>query len=107
MISFCHPSVTEKPTFEKDKIELQCFLDTYKGHVPCSDRDIHIKWTTEDNIPINGSRFHFENSSNCFSKLIITRKLTDHHRKWKCQISKKDMVKATISYTTTVTGTKL
>lgn len=88
-------------------IELQCFLNTYKGHIPCNNTGIHIKWSTEDNTPINGNRFHIENPSECFSKLTIKTKLTDHHRKWKCQLTQNEVVKASISYTTTVTGTKL
>ncbi|XP_044213883.1 uncharacterized protein LOC122986657 [Thunnus albacares] len=92
----------ENPTPEEDKIELHCFLDTYKGHIPLNDKDIHIKWSAEDNTPISGNRFHIENPSNSFSKLIISKKTTDHHRKWKCQVTQNDEVKATISYTTTV-----
>ncbi|KAM7383633.1 hypothetical protein PAMP_003268 [Pampus punctatissimus] len=94
--------LTENPTPGEDKIELHCFLNIYKGLGPCNDRDIRIKWTTEDNTPIYGNRFHFENPTNCFSKLIIIKKLIDHHRKWKCQLTQNDMVKATISYITTV-----
>ncbi|KAM7420593.1 hypothetical protein PAMA_015021 [Pampus argenteus] len=95
--------LTENPTPGEDKIELHCFLNTYKGLGPCNDRDIRIKWTTEDNTPIYGNRFHFKNPTNCFSKLIINKKLIDHHRKWKCQLTQNDMVKVTVSYTTTVT----
>lgn len=68
---------------------------------------MRIEWSTEDNTPLNGSRFSFKSQSECFSKLIIHKKLTDHHRKWKCLLFQHDTVKATISYTTTVKGTKL
>ncbi|XP_068179737.1 uncharacterized protein [Antennarius striatus] len=83
-------------------IELQCFLNTYMGYVPCHNRGIHIEWSTEDNTPLQGDRFHFESPSECFSKLIINKKLTDHHRKWKCQLFLNNTIKATISYATTV-----
>ncbi|XP_047454902.1 uncharacterized protein LOC125016448 [Mugil cephalus] len=86
----------------KDLIELHCFLNTFKGSI-CSKNDgTHIKWSAEDDTPINGSRFRVENE--CFSKLFITKKPTDHHRKWKCHLTQKDEVKATTSYTTTVEG---
>ncbi|XP_045901209.1 uncharacterized protein LOC123968461 isoform X4 [Micropterus dolomieu] len=94
--------LTERPTPADGTIELQCFLNTYKGHVACNNRGIHIKWSTEDNTPLNGNRFHFETDSECFSKLIIKKRLTDHHRKWKCQLTQNDTFKAAISYTTTV-----
>nr|XP_043890994.1 uncharacterized protein LOC122775240 isoform X1 [Solea senegalensis] len=95
--------LTESPTPEEGTVELQCFLNTYKGHVPCNNTGIHINWSTEDNTPINGDRFHIKNPSECFSKLIIKKKVTDHHRKWRCQVTEKDVLKATISHTTTIT----
>ncbi|XP_022624217.1 uncharacterized protein LOC111238809 isoform X1 [Seriola dumerili] len=85
-------------------IELHCFLNTYKGLFHCHNTGIHIKWSTDDNTPINGNRFRFENPTECFSKLIINKKLTDHLRKWKCQLSQNDVVKATVSYTTITDG---
>ncbi|XP_074510067.1 uncharacterized protein LOC141779222 [Sebastes fasciatus] len=95
--------VAENLTPVDGKIELHCFLNMYKGLVtPCDNKGIHIKWSAEDNTPLNGNRFSFKNASECFSKLFITKKLTDHHRKWKCQLTQNDTVKATISYTTTV-----
>ncbi|XP_029308252.1 uncharacterized protein LOC115021757 isoform X2 [Cottoperca gobio] len=95
-------AIAERSTPADSTIELQCFLNTYKGYVACSNTGIHIKWSTEDNTPIHGDRFQFKHESECFSKLIITKKLTDHHRKWKCQLTHNDMVQATITYTTTI-----
>ncbi|KAK1895299.1 Protein sidekick like [Dissostichus eleginoides] len=94
--------VVENPNPVEDTIELQCFLNMYRGLVACNNKGIHIKWITEDNSPLNGDRFQFKYPSKCFSKLIITKKRTDHHRKWKCQLTQNDMVKATITYTTTI-----
>ncbi|KAF7665746.1 hypothetical protein LDENG_00132660 [Lucifuga dentata] len=95
--------ITQTKTAEKGKTELHCSLNTYKGHVPsCHHGGIHIGWLTEGNTHINGDRFHVQNPSNCFSKMTIKMKLTDHHRKWKCQLTQKDTVKTTTSYTTTV-----
>ncbi|KAK9513647.1 hypothetical protein VZT92_027163 [Zoarces viviparus] len=94
--------VTERSTPALGTIELHCFLNMYKGLAPCNNKGIHITWRTGDNTPLNGKRFNFEYPSECFSKLIITKKLTDHHRKWKCQLTQNDTVKATISYTTTI-----
>ncbi|XP_031708340.1 uncharacterized protein LOC116386357 isoform X2 [Anarrhichthys ocellatus] len=94
--------VTERSTPAVGTIELHCFLNMYKGLAPCNNKGIHITWRTGDNTPLNGKRFNFDNPSECFSKLIITKKLTDHHRKWKCQLTQNDTVKATISYTTTI-----
>uniref|UniRef100_A0AAQ4PHN2 Ig-like domain-containing protein n=1 Tax=Gasterosteus aculeatus aculeatus TaxID=481459 RepID=A0AAQ4PHN2_GASAC len=82
--------------------ELHCFLNIYRGHAPCNKKGIHIEWRTRDNKPLNGDRFKVENPSECFSKLIITQKPTDHHRQWKCQLTQGDTVKATIRYTTTI-----
>ncbi|XP_032414125.1 uncharacterized protein LOC116717113 [Xiphophorus hellerii] len=84
-------------------IELHCSFSKSTGFGLCkNDTNIHIIWTTEDDVPITGNRFRFENPSVCFSKLIITRKLTDHHRIWKCQITQNGEVKASGKYRTTV-----
>lgn len=104
---FFHSPVAERSPPPVGTIELHCFLSTYKGYVPCNNRGIHIKWSTGDDTPLHGNRFRFEKPSECFSKLIITKRVTDHHRKWKCKITQNDTVKATVSYTTTVKGTKL
>ncbi|XP_008294731.1 uncharacterized protein LOC103368217 [Stegastes partitus] len=97
------PTITEKQTSAEDTIELQCFLNMFIGYVACDNSTgIHIEWSNEDGTPIEGNRFEFDNPSACFSKLLIKKKPTDHHRKWTCQLSQSDVVKATISYTTTV-----
>ncbi|XP_026150049.1 uncharacterized protein LOC113122729 [Mastacembelus armatus] len=102
-VSLRIPEITENPTPAEDTVELHCFLNTFKGYRGCSNTGILIKWTTEDDTPINGKRFSFDNPSECFSKLIISKKLTDHQRKWKCQLMQNDVIKAAISYTSTIT----
>lgn len=106
MLTFFYPPVTERSLPANDKkMELHCYLSTDKGADPCFNRkELHINWSSEDDTPINGSRFVIEHPHNCFSKLIIDTKSTDHHRKWRCHLTQNDLVKATISYTTTVKG---
>lgn len=104
---FFHSPVAEGSSTPEGKMELQCFLNTFKGYIPCNENNqMRIQWSAEDDTPINGSRFRFESPSDCFSKLFINTKLTDHHRKWKCHLTQKDEVKATLSYTTTIRGEK-
>ncbi|XP_028281479.1 uncharacterized protein LOC114448617 isoform X2 [Parambassis ranga] len=95
--------LTESLPRKDDIIELHCILNTFKGYVPCKNKEILIKWSAEDDTPISGDRFTFENSSDCFSKLIIKEKQTDHHRKWQCHLTQNGEIKATSVYTTTVT----
>ncbi|XP_075883004.1 uncharacterized protein LOC142888514 isoform X2 [Nelusetta ayraudi] len=85
-------------------VELHCSLNTYKGYSPCKNRNIHIEWSWEDNTPLKGHRFIFENPSECFSKLLIHLKPTDHQRKWKCRLFQNSTLKAAISKTTTIQG---
>ncbi|XP_041648454.1 uncharacterized protein LOC121513035 [Cheilinus undulatus] len=94
--------ISRNPSYSVGKIELHCFLNTHTGYKPCKNEGMNITWTTEDNTALNGNRFHFENIPGCFSKLFIDYKLTDHHRKWRCQMSLNDTVKAATTYTTTV-----
>ncbi|KAM3614756.1 uncharacterized protein V6R79_018813 [Siganus canaliculatus] len=83
-------------------LELHCFLNSKRGYEPCNNTGICIQWSTEDNEPVRGSRFRFESPSECFSKLIITKKPTDHHRKWKCRLFQKGIFKTSVSYKTIV-----
>lgn len=99
--------VTESLVPADDILELQCFLNTYKGHLSCKNRGMHIEWSSEDNTPLKGSRFTFVNPSECFSKLVIHKKPTDHQRKWKCRLFQNGTLKAATSHTTTIKGTKL
>lgn len=99
--------VTESSTPADGTLELHCFLNTYKGHLPCSNRGMHIEWSSEDDTPLKGGRFRFDNPSECFSKLIIHKKPTDHMRKWKCRLFQNGTLKAAASHTTSIKGTKL
>ncbi|XP_029361037.1 uncharacterized protein LOC115045473 [Echeneis naucrates] len=94
--------LVESSTPAEGTIQLQCFLNTYKGFFPCNNRGVHLQWTTEDNTPLYGKRFVSENSTKCFSKLNIKKKITDHHRKWKCHLIQNGMVQASIGFTTTI-----
>ncbi|XP_015804498.3 uncharacterized protein [Nothobranchius furzeri] len=97
--------VIESQTPAEGTIELHCYLNTFKGYVPCSrNSDIHIRWTDQNDEPLNGQRFRSETLSACFSKLFITKKLTDHHRTWKCHVLQNNQIKASVSYETTVEG---
>ncbi|KAM9723276.1 uncharacterized protein ACNS7B_018738 isoform 2-T2 [Menidia menidia] len=95
--------ISENPKSGQNTMELQCWLNIFKGYHPCDKNSgIDIKWTTLDDTPIQGKRFEFGDQSPCFSKLKIFQKLTDHHRKWKCHVVQSDMIKASVTYTTTV-----
>ncbi|XP_076016743.1 uncharacterized protein LOC143008745 isoform X2 [Genypterus blacodes] len=88
---------------EKAKIELHCSLNTFVGLVPtCPHSGINIEWLTEAETHINGSRFHIKEVSKCFSVMTINLKPTDHQRKWKCQLTQRDSVKASTTTTTTI-----
>lgn len=100
------PPVTESPRPADGTIELQCYLNTYQGHRQCFNRGIHIQWRTEHDTLLPGRRIRIENPSECFSKLIIRTKLTDHRRKWKCCLYQNETLKASITRTTTVRGKK-
>lgn len=87
--------------------ELQCFLNTYQGHRPCINRGIRVEWRSEHDTLSSGKRFRIENPSECFSKLLISTKPTDHRRKWKCCMYQNETLKASITHTTTVRGSKV
>ncbi|XP_028327024.1 uncharacterized protein LOC114478262 isoform X2 [Gouania willdenowi] len=95
--------VTEWSDSVEGKVELHCFLDKYTGYTACKpNTGIHIQWVAEDDSPLQGDRFIVSNPSECFSKLTITSKPTDHHRKWKCRLSQNDKLTATVTYMTSL-----
>ncbi|CAG12033.1 unnamed protein product [Tetraodon nigroviridis] len=83
-------------------VEFQCYLNTYQGHRQCLNRSIHIQWRTEQDALSTGTRIRIENPSECFSKLFISTKLTDHWRKWKCCVYQNEKLRASITRTTTL-----
>lgn len=99
--------VTESPRPADGIIELQCFLNTYQGYRPCINRGIRVEWRSEHDTPLSGKRFQIENPSECFSKLLISTKPTDHRRKWKCCMYQNETLKASTTHTTTVRGSKV
>lgn len=101
--------ITEKNDTAEGQIELHCFLNSNLGLMPepeCNMTGLLVNWVMAENntaIRKNSSRFNFERSTNCFLKLYIRpKKKTDHHRKWRCQVSQNGSAKATASYITTV-----
>ncbi|XP_034030932.1 uncharacterized protein LOC117514531 isoform X2 [Thalassophryne amazonica] len=97
--------ITQREASPNCIIELHCSLNTFQGLVQvCIHDGIRINWLTEANTPITGRRFRVEKSNDCFSKLIINKKLTDHYRKWTCQLTQRGKVKVSVGHTTTVKG---
>ncbi|XP_056901398.1 uncharacterized protein LOC130532665 isoform X3 [Takifugu flavidus] len=94
--------ITESSRPADGTIELQCFLNTYQGYRRCINRGFHVEWRSEHDTLSSGKRFHIENPSECFSKLLINTKPTDHRRKWKCCMYQNGTLKASITHTTTV-----
>lgn len=103
---FFNIPVTESPTPPDGTIELQCYLNIFPGHRQCFNRSIHIQWKTEHDTLSTRKRIRIENPSECFSKLFISTKLTDHRRKWRCCVYQNETLKASITHTTTVRGKK-
>lgn len=106
-IIYLNVPVTESSRPADGTIELQCFLNTYHGYRPCINRGIRVEWSSEHGTLLSGKRFHIENPSECFSKLLISTKPTDHRRKWKCCMYQNETLKASITHTTTVRGSKV
>ncbi|KAG7241997.1 hypothetical protein INR49_024638 [Caranx melampygus] len=54
-VSLLKLELSERKDPEEGTIELHCFLSTFIGAFHCHNTvGIHIKWSTEDNTPING-----------------------------------------------------
>lgn len=106
-ILYLNVPVTESAHPADGTTELQCFLNTYQGYRPCINRGIRVEWRSEHGTLSSGKRFHIENPSECFSKLLISTKPTDHRRKWKCCMYQNGTLKASITHTTIVRGSEV
>nr|AVP43408.1 diverse immunoglobulin domain-containing protein DICP-A+-2 [Carassius gibelio] len=86
-------------------VTLSCRLYSYP-RVSCDEwirsEGIHLFWVNPAGVKLNISDSRFQRSSSsdpCFISLTTTLLNEDHNREWRCNVTQKDQLKASVTFT--------
>ncbi|XP_026100251.1 uncharacterized protein LOC113071100 isoform X2 [Carassius auratus] len=86
-------------------VSLSCRLYSYP-RVSCDDsgrsEGIHLFWVNPAGLKLDISDSRYQRSSSsdpCFISLTTTLLNEDHNREWRCEVTQKDQVKASVTFT--------
>ena len=93
-------------------VTLFCQLFSYTG-VSCDDlirsERIQLFWVNQTGVKLtrSDSRYQISSSSDhCIITLNTTLLNEDHNREWRCNVTQRDQVKASVTYTVKSSGEK-
>ncbi|KAK1151737.1 hypothetical protein AOXY_G32046, partial [Acipenser oxyrinchus oxyrinchus] len=86
-------------------LALQCTLVCNGGIADCSSAPDNVKltWVDDEGTALQGDRFKIT-PYRTHSTLSLELQKSDHNRRWRCNLTEEGEVKASYSYTTTLTG---
>ncbi|KAK6470048.1 hypothetical protein HHUSO_G31668 [Huso huso] len=86
-------------------LALLCTLVCNGGIVYCSSGpdNVELTWVDDEGTALQGDRFKIT-PSRTHSTLSLELQKSDHDRRWRCNLTEGGEVKASYSYTTTLTG---
>ncbi|MGH0152294.1 UNVERIFIED_CONTAM: hypothetical protein FKN15_033353 [Acipenser sinensis] len=86
-------------------LALQCTLLCNGGIADCSSvpYNVELTWVDDEGTALQGDRFKIT-SYRTHSTLSLELQKSDHDRRWRCNLTEEGAVKASYSYTTTLTG---
>ncbi|KAK6469584.1 hypothetical protein HHUSO_G31893 [Huso huso] len=86
-------------------LAVQCALVCNGGIADCSSVPDNVKltWVDDEGTALQGDRFKIT-SYRTHSTLSLELQKSDHNRRWRCNLTEGGAVKASYSYTTTLTG---
>ncbi|XP_058866964.1 uncharacterized protein LOC131709097 [Acipenser ruthenus] len=89
-------------------LALQCTLVCNGGIADCSSApdNFELTWVDDEGTALQGDRFKIT-PNRTHSTLSLELQISDHNRRWRCNLTEGGAVKATYSYTTTLTGASL
>ncbi|KAJ8354540.1 hypothetical protein SKAU_G00221070, partial [Synaphobranchus kaupii] len=83
------------------KASLNCYLSVATGIVFCNHTaGISVRWVSETGADLRGNRYEISHPSTCYSILTVELTMTDHNKRWRCQLIEGKEVKTTHSYIT-------
>ncbi len=92
-------------------VTLFCQLYSY-ARVSCDDwirsERIELFWVNQAGVKlkISDSRYQISATGHCVITLTTTLLNEDHNRKWRCNVTHKDQVKSSVTYTVKSSGQK-
>ncbi len=92
-------------------VTLSCQLYSYAG-VSCDDwirsEGIELFWVNQAGVKlkISDSRYQISAPGHCISTLTTTLLNEDHNREWRCQLTQRNQVKSSVTYTVKISGKK-
>ncbi len=92
-------------------VTLFCQLYSYAG-VSCDDRipseRIELFWVNQAGVKlkISDSRYQISATGHCIITLTTTLLNEDHNREWRCNVTHRDQVKSSVTYTVKSSGQK-
>ncbi|KAK1155239.1 hypothetical protein AOXY_G27659, partial [Acipenser oxyrinchus oxyrinchus] len=86
-------------------LALQCTLVCNGGIADCSPASDNVKltWVDDEGTALQGDRFNIT-PNRTHSILSLELQKSDHNRRWRCNLNEEGEVKASYSYTITLTG---
>ncbi|MGH0172005.1 UNVERIFIED_CONTAM: hypothetical protein FKN15_064493 [Acipenser sinensis] len=86
-------------------LALQCTLVCNGGIADCRSVPVNVEltWVDDEGTALQGDRFKIT-SYRTHSTLSLELQKSDHDRRWRCDLTEEGAVKASYSYTTTLTG---
>ncbi|MGH0172833.1 UNVERIFIED_CONTAM: hypothetical protein FKN15_066786 [Acipenser sinensis] len=102
------PAVTADPGRDLKRgtaLALQCTLVCNGGIADCSSVPDNVKltWVDDEGTALQGDRFKIT-PYRTHSTLSLKLQILDHNRRWRCNLTEEGAVKASYSYTTTLTA---
>ncbi len=84
------------------------FCQLYYDHVSCDSlvrsEGIDLIWVNQAGVNLTDSRFQIFSSGQCISSLTTTLLNEDHNREWRCQVTQRNQLKTSATYTVKYPG---
>ncbi len=85
------------------------FCQLYYDRVSCDylvrSESIELIWVNQDDVNLQtDSRFQILSSRRCNISLTTTLLNEDHNREWRCQVTQRNQVKTSVTYTVKYSG---
>nr|AVP43417.1 diverse immunoglobulin domain-containing protein DICP-F-3 [Carassius gibelio] len=100
-----HVSSSQTQISSDLSVSLSCQLYSYP-RVSCdewiSSGEIHLFWVNQADVKLNISDSRYQRSSSsdpCIISLTTTLLNEDHNREWRCEVTHRDQVKASVTFT--------
>ncbi len=83
----------------------QLYYDPRSSYCVVGSEDIELIWVNQADVNLQtDSRFQILSSGRCNISLNTTLLNEDHNREWRCQVTQRNQVKTSVTYTVKYSG---